>query len=98
MTISYEWTIDLIDEFDILDNQFFDSLDECIYFASRYTGCDALCISLVCYSGNDWDGEQARAYSPLIGLNFNTGLIGDFNRKIPKRFYSEVAKTKQKLK
>jgi hypothetical protein len=73
MNVTYEFCINEMDGCDIVENHFYDSLDELLTHLPQFVG-DDIKMEVVRRSGNQEAGETERGY---VGFTL-AGLVGDF--------------------
>ena len=96
MTISYEWCVEETEGEDIADNHFQDSLADCIKFAGSDSG-EYKIVLTVC-EWNEDEGVTGRSYAYVTNGQLPEYSSGDFKRKIPKKFQTEFAQSRQRVK
>ncbi len=88
--ISYEWTLEIIEDTDIVDSTFSDTLD---FDRAELIGND---LGLVRNEGNDNAGLEDRYWAYVKGgklPEYFTNAMGEsINIKVPQRFHAELAK------
>jgi len=87
----YEWSVEEIEDGDVLDTWFFDSLAPCMdYYNSFLDNNRALC--LVRSTGSDIAGEIGRLYAYVAGGKLPEYFEGS-DIRVPARYHSELQQT-----